>query len=163
MNGVEDKADETKEFHKAKISALRLLKTRNRSEKEIQDRLARKNFHQRTITKTIEFLKNARLVDDRQFTKAWIDARLKKPFGIHRISFELKEKGIHNDVIKEGLSRLTESYPEDEIVMALAKKRFSKYKNLDNAVAKHRLFGYLVRRGFNSDAIQKAIKQICRE
>lgn len=160
MNAGENERDE---IEKAKDIALRLLKIRNRSEKEITDRLARKNVHPHVISKTVEFLKSTRLIDDRQFTKTWIDARLKKPFGIHRISFELKEKGINNDLIEEGLSFFTQNYPEDEIVLALAKKRLSKYKNLDNDVIKHRLFGYLVRRGFSSEAINKTITQLCRE
>ena len=142
---------------KAKQAALRLLKIRSRSEKEIRERLKLKKFSGEIIEEILEHLKKVQLVDDRQFTKDWINARLTKPFGLRRISFELRKKGIDDELLKEELAFVQVNYPEDDIVIALAKQRAARYKETDKTVLKKRVFNYLAYRGFNIDAIQKAI------
>ena len=147
-------------LQKAKDTIFRLLKFRPRSEKEIRDRLNNKNFQKENIDGAIQYFKDLQLIDDRQFARNWISSRLQRPFGPNRIRFELKEKGIHADILQEELKSATSNFPEEEIVLALAKKRASLYKDIEKNKIEQRVYNYLVRRGFNNRAILKAIKQL---
>lgn len=152
--------DANKEFSRAKNIIFRLLKIRNRSEREIRDRLKLKNISKETIERTVLFCKTERLMDDRQFTQEWISARLAKPYGWRRIAYELVQKGIPPDLLNEELVSAKANYREDEIVFELAAQQAAKYKNIDQAKCKQRLFNYLANRGFSFDSIQNAIDKL---
>ena len=147
-------------FFRARNAVFRFLKNRLHSEKEIRDKLAKKKFDTQIITQTIQYFKDINLIDDRQFTQQWIASRLAKPFGINRIRFELNAKGIPKTILKEEIQNMFVQYPEVEIVTELLKKQKEKYHDADQMKIKQRLYGYLARRGFNNDAITKAMGQI---
>ena len=99
-------------------------------------------------------------MDDQQFASLWISSRLKKPFGLNRIRFELKQKGIDPEIISQETKRAQENYDESETILGLAQKRVAKYRNCNPKTAKRRLYDYLLRRGFQRGIIQKTITQI---
>jgi len=142
---------------KARDYAFLLLKFRPRSEYEICERLKKKKFTPEIIKSTLSYLKDKSFIDDNYFAKAWIDSRLKKPFGIRKIREELKLKGIDKEIIDSQINRIKENYSENEIVLEVAKKRLSRFKGLEPNKAKMRLWGYLTRRGFSSDTIAEVI------
>ncbi|OGX25649.1 MAG: hypothetical protein A2787_05905 [Omnitrophica WOR_2 bacterium RIFCSPHIGHO2_01_FULL_48_9] len=145
---------------KARDTIFRLLKFRLRSEQEIRTKLKTKKFSDETVNSTVQYFKQLQLIDDRQFAKSWIAARLARPLGINRIRFELKTKGIAEDLIKEQLNAIDDTYSELETVLELGKRRFAKYKNIEPMKAKRRTFEYLSRRGFKTETISKAIRQL---
>ena len=149
-----------KELVKARNSAFRLLKIRNRSEREIRDRLKQKKISEDIIEQTIGYLKNIQLIDDRKFTKDWIAARLTKPFGLRRIIFELKGKGIDNEIIKEELACARQGYDEEGTVGILVKQCKEKFKETEQSKRRKKIFGYLARRGFSLTTIEKATQNL---
>ncbi|MFA5060242.1 MAG: regulatory protein RecX [Candidatus Omnitrophota bacterium] len=151
--------DVTPEFSKAKAAAFRLIKVRNRSTKELIDRLTRKRFSKSIIDSILQYLQKTQLVDDAQFTKDWIRARLHKPYGLRRIAYELKEKGISDSLAKNAIAQVKADYPEEAIVSELIKKRVERYKNLEKTKIKQRLFNYLANRGFNIDTIERVLNK----
>lgn len=155
-----EKDEDKKKRSKARESVYRLLKYRPRSEKEIADKLKIQGFDEATIDETIRYFKSLKVIDDRQFARGWISSRLNKPFGSKRIHYELSQKGISLPIIKEELSKAFDAYSEADAVLNLARKRAQKYKNIEPAKAKQRLFGYLSRRGFCAETIYKAIDQL---
>ena len=149
------------EFSKAKRCSFQFLKVRNRSQKEIKDQLNKKKFNPQTIEQTVQYLKSVDLINDRQFARDWIRIRLNKPFGLRRIFFELKNiKGISEEILKEEITLARQDFKEEPTIEALAKKCALKYKNLEAAKRKRRLYEYLARRGFNIDIITKVIERI---
>ncbi len=149
------------EFAQAKSVVLRLLKIRNRSEKEIRDHLARKRFSKETIARTLQDFKAVSWVNDRQFARDWIGWRLKKPLGLRRIAFELKAKGIDQDLIQEELKRSTQDYEEEKSIQEVAQRYLLKAKEKsDRLKIKRRLFEYLARRGFTIESIQKTVDSL---
>ena len=147
---------------RAREAVYRLLKFRNRSEKEIRERLAKKNFSPDIIETTITYFREMELLDDRQFAREWIRSRLKKPFGTRRIRMELKQKGVGADIIAEEIAATAAEQNEDDVVLDLATERFSRYAHLDKPKRKRRLFEYLARRGFQTGSIVRAIHQLER-
>ena len=148
---------------RAKTYIFRLLKIRFRSEKEARDKLQQKGFSEPTADEAVGYFKSLDLINDRQFARRWIASRLSssnKPFGVHRIRFELKEKGIDPDLLKEEFERATADYSEGEVVARLARRQALKYRDIPREKVKQRVYGYLLRRGFNPAVVMKAIKDI---
>lgn len=157
---MESKSAETNvELAKAKATVFRLFKFRPRSEQEIIEKLKSKKIAPENIEAAIEYFRKLDYIDDRRFAKAWTASRMTKT-GINRIKFELKKKGIVEDIIQETLRQIPEDYSEIETVLLIAKKRLQKYKNLEPIKTKRRLFEYLARRGFRQTTIQKALRQM---
>ncbi len=106
-----------------KTAALRFLKIRPHSQAELEVKLRRKGFEASEIEATVVDLKNTRLVDDRAFTKSWINYRLARPFGFQRIIGELKIKGVAEAIIQEMVAEAKTEYVEGDIVLGLARRR----------------------------------------
>jgi len=145
---------------KARSYAFLLLKYRQRSEKEISDRLKKKNFSEELIKETIVFLQEKKFIDDLAFSRAWIRERLAHSIGPRRLKQELKSKGISKEIIENNLRQAQESYSEAETVRELAASRLGRMKNLEPGIAKRRLYAYLLRRGFSPDIVIDAINQL---
>lgn len=149
-------------FEQAKGYIFRLLKIRFRSEKEIRDKLRQKGFSEPTVEQAVGYFKAIDLISDRRFAQKWITSRLSsnKPFGIHRIRFELREKGIEPELMKEEFAQATAEYSEADVVARLAKRQALKHHDIPREKVKQRVYGYLLRRGFNPAVVMKAIKEI---
>ena len=155
-----ERVDQSLEFAQAKRIAFQFLKVRNRSEVEIRQKFSQKKINQEVVEQTIAYLANLKLINDRQFARDWISMRLSKPYGLKRIFFELRQKGIKDDLIKEEFERMNGIYNEQNAITLLAQKRLAKYKNLELPKAKRRVFEFLSRRGFSLDSIKEAIEHL---
>jgi regulatory protein len=145
---------------KARAYAFLLLKFRLRSENELKTRLRQKGFSSELAESTVNFLKDKEFIDDRVFAKGWVSSRIKRPFGLNKIKQELIQKGLAKEVISEALAQAKEDYSESQLVIQLAKKRFSKLAGIEPLKAKARVYGYLMRRGFSPDIVSETIKQL---
>jgi regulatory protein len=143
---------------KARDYALRLFKIRMRSEKEVRDKLKLKKYEADVIDKTVEFLKKAYLLDDALFARLWVASRLKKPMGLRRLEFELKLKGVPREDIDEALANAQKDYDEGSVLQGLIQAKMKKMKTLAPDKKKARLYAWLLRRGYSSDAIRDAMQ-----
>lgn len=157
------KVKNNQNLEKARNYAFLLLKFRLRSEHEIYERLKRKKFEEGVIKEVLEFLKEKNFVDDNLFTKAWIESRLKKTFGLKRLKQELRIKGINKEIIDSQISEIKKNYSESEIVAKIVKERFNKLKDIDPRKARMRVYGYLLRRGFPSEIVLQILNQACKQ
>ncbi|MDK2838904.1 MAG: regulatory protein [Thermosipho sp. (in: thermotogales)] len=121
--------------------ALRLLKFRIRSEKEIYFRLKDKGYSDEEIKKTIEELKSKGFLDDEKFAYlyAYDSLTLKKkgPFLIKR---ELLNLGVDEYIIDDAISKVLSEVDIEQIKRELV-------KDMDARKAKE----YLYRRGFGGE------------
>jgi regulatory protein len=141
----------------AKSYALRLIKFRPRSEKEIRDKLKLRSFDPAVIDQAVSSLKNSRMIDDTLFARLWVEGRIKRPLGIGRLRLELRRKGIENRIIEETLDKAKDGYDEDAVIRCLVERKSAQFKGLPEAKVKARIFGYLVRRGFSRDHVMAAV------
>jgi len=151
---------QNQDLEKARAYAFLLLKFRLRSENELKVRLKQKGFSEQITADTVNFLKDREFIDDRVFARGWVAGRLKRPLGLSKIRQELLAKGLDKEIIREALDQAGQNFPESQVVNQLAQQRFSKLKGVPPLKAKARLYGYLMRRGFSSDIIREAIKEL---
>ena len=107
-----------------------------------------------------DYFKSLKLLDDQAFARSWIAWRAGKPFGINRIRFELKEKGIDTETAEELLKVFKEEVSEESVVLELARRRKALLKNLEPDKIRSRLYGYLLRKGFSVSTVIKVLKKI---
>ena len=138
---------------KTKSDALRLLAARPRSVQELRGRLELKKHPAERIEPVIELLKKQGLLDDEKFAKLLaVSKTLSRPVGKRQLEMDLKKKGIAPGIIEGTLSGLTD-YDEKESIRKLAQSRAGRMNGISAEKKKARLFGFLKRRGFSSDAI----------
>ncbi len=148
----------------AKAYALRLIKFRPRSEKEIVDKLKNKGYGSETIEELIAYLKKTRLLDDALFAKLWVEGRVKRFLGLARLRYELKQKGIEPEIIESVLGGLAEDYNEEKIVEEIVIRKIKKMEGIAPEKIKSRLYGFLIRRGYPKHAVIEALlKYVPRE
>lgn len=95
-------------------------------------------------------------LDDLQFLKDYILDRVKfKPRGKFLLSRELLLKGLDKNFIAENIEKL--DIDETEMAIRALSKRSKTFKKLANFEMRNKSFTFLSSRGFNPDAIYKAI------
>ena len=144
----------------AKAAALRFLKIRPRSIFELKEKLSLKGFISTEIETTVLELTATGLLDDRAFTKSWINYRLARPFGFRRIVQELKDKGIDPQIIEQAIAESKASYRAQDIAQELAQRRWQRLPDIDPLKKKKRVLDFLLRRGFEADIAMKVLKKL---
>jgi regulatory protein len=147
-------------FQAAKNYSFLLLKYRQRSEREITDRLKRKKFPEDIILQTLKYLKEEKFVDDSYFARLWIESRLKRSLGLRTIKTQLLQKGVHQDIITQQIAFIQPGYREEEVIEDLIQRRKKLMKDIPAQKAKQRIYAYLLRRGFTPQKIIDAVKAI---
>jgi regulatory protein len=145
----------------AKDVALRFLSFRRRTEKQVRDKLKKKEFDEKTIDATIDKLKEFDLINDLEFAASWVRDRLAlKPRGKKLLKQELWKKGIGKDIIDQVTEELCKD--EDKSALELVEKIKGRYKNLEPKVARRRMFNLLLRRGFSYEISKNSLELLTR-
>ena len=144
----------------AQAAALRFLKIRPRSIVELKEKLQIKGFSSTDIETTVVDLLASGLLDDRAFTKSWINYRLARPFGFRRIILELKDKGIDPDIIGQAIEEARGSVNTESVALDLAQRRWQRLPAIEPVKKKKRVMDFLLRRGFDTDIVMKVLKKL---
>ncbi|NMB07033.1 MAG: recombination regulator RecX [Tissierellia bacterium] len=146
---------------KAKDQALRFLSYRQRSEKEIIDKLKKKGFSENTIENTLIYLKKYNLINDLEFAKSFANDKINlNGFGPKRIKYELYKKGISHEIIQKVLEEDKDN--EYERALELGKKKINSYKNDDKYAKYRKLGGFLQRKGYSYECTSKVLKELVK-
>ena len=144
----------------AQAAALRFLKYGPCSIAELKEKLTAKGFSSKDIETTMLDLMASGLLDDRAFTKSWINYRLARPFGFRRIIRELKAKGIDQEIIEQAVAEIRGEYNPESVALDLAQRRWQRLPDIDVQKKRKRVLDFLLRRGFEIDLAIKVLKKI---
>lgn len=139
--------------------ALWLIGRRARTQREIEEKLSRKGFDKGEILKTVDKLKQLRLLDDKEYSLSYIRAsKSLKPKGRYRLLLELTRRGVDKGTARLALDE------ELEDTGTLAETALKSYLKRSGGLSKERLYqrsmGFLLRRGFSLDEAKKAVKKV---
>jgi regulatory protein len=126
----------------ARERALQLLRYRERSASELQQRLIDAGYPSVVVAAVVKRFCEVELVDDRRFASAWVRSRASAGYGRRRILHELAQKGV--DEATSSLA-IEEELPDDEL--GRARKALGGRCPAD-AHDRERLVRRLVARGF---------------
>jgi regulatory protein len=136
--------------------ALHFLSFRPRSIHEVQEKLNQVGYSPEIIESTISKLEDQHLLGDEIFAHQWIDDRAAFHPRSHRaLRYELKHKGISNEVITEALA----SAPDEEIQAQQAAIKYERrLVGTDWNTFRNRLGSYLGRLGFSYSIIKPVVE-----
>jgi len=147
-------------FQKAHDRALHFLSYRPRSEAEIQRYLRDKDVPKPIEKEIVQRLKAVGLLDDLAFARCWVEDRERfKPRSARMLRYELRRKGVSDEIIAQAL----EDLDEEESAYRAACQRTHQSLNLDYKSFRRRLGAYLRRRGFSYGVAINALERLWRE
>ncbi len=140
--------------------AMHYLSYRPRSEAEVEMKLRRRGFSADVIGETMSTLKARGLIDDVAFAEFWKDNRLLfSPRSKGLLKLELRQKGVSAEVAADTVEGL-----DDEISAYQAGvKKARSLTSLGYADFRRRLSGYLRRRGFSYEVVDRVVKRLSQE
>lgn len=146
--------DDGDELARALDNACLLIKLRERSEREIRDRLRQKGYSAETIALVITGLYEMRLLDDRRFAEMFAESRLSfRGEGEYRIRRELAQKGVKEEIVDSVMEELFTRYEPLSVAVKALTDRFSGKADLDFK----KCCDYLVRRGHSFSIAREAV------
>lgn len=144
------------ELQKSFDKTLRFVMTRPRSLKEVKDYFKRKEIDNSLHQNILERLIKLELLDDQKFAKWWVEQRLEfKHKSKKDITFELRQKGVDTDIIKNVLD--DSEIDELKIAKELISKKEYKWKRYEDSERKQKITQYLAGKGFSWDVISNIV------
>ena len=145
---------------RAKNYALELLSNQSYSRNQMIYQLGQKGFSPQVIDTTLEDLEQLGHIKDENFAKKWVDHRRRsKPKSKKMLQHELANKNIDRTTVDRVLAGI-DNAEETELALQLAQKQAKCYQSFPPQVAKRRLHGFLLRRGFDYETVQNVIERV---
>lgn len=154
------------QFPRARDYGYLLLSYRDRTEREMRDRLERKGFAPDTVREVLDFFRRGGMVDDEQFARNWVSDSLRtRPMGRLRILHELRRRRVGDEAAERAVE---EAFTADagqaqdrerELAGRAADKRMKTLASQDPETARRRLYRHLKSRGFHFAVIHDVVKE----
>ncbi len=146
--------------------ALTMLALRARSQRELRRQLIRKGEAEEHVDASIARLAANGLIDDAGFARQLARSRVLGPgHSRRRLQAELFRKGVDRSVADEAIDEVLddEAIDTEAIIERVARRKLQSLAKLDPEARDRRLWGFLARRGYDSDDIRRAIKAVTEE
>lgn len=146
------------ELSKGYQAALHFLNFKMRTEKEIRDYLADKDYQ--SLEPIIQKLKENRLINDTEYAKSYVRTySTLKLEGPKKIERALSAKGLTKEEILTGLDEYAYEL-QVENAKQLAEKVLKRQRNKSSREMMQKVREQLMNKGFESDVIQLAIEEL---
>lgn len=144
---------------RAKLRAMNLLKGREYTAKQLQDKLREGGYPEEIIALALDYVAGYHYIDDLRYAEAYITGH-EGTRSRRRIEQDLKDKGIDRAVSEQAWLRWEQKggvQDEGEMIGRLLEKR--RY-DPDAADVKERqkTYVFLIRKGFTPDAVRRALR-----
>jgi len=146
------------QYKSALRTALYMLARASKTEKEIKNRLAEKQYPEKTIIQVLRYLREINYINDEIYTESFIRS-MRELAGVSRRSlyYKLAAKGIDNDIIQQMLDE-AEIDDYDSALKTARKKAAGMAGSRKEKALK--LFSYLYRKGFGMEICRKVIDEL---
>ena len=139
--------------------ALNLISYRQRTERELRERLSDR-FEPDVIDSAVDRLKEQRLVDDEEFARAWSDSRIRNsPRSARALVREMTDKGVARSIADAAVRDLD----DEETVRVAAAKFARRLAGADYEQFHRRLWQHLRRRGYTGSVARRAASKLWQE
>ena len=149
----------------ARQVGLNYLGGRARTVREVRDHLGKARFSHVEVEAAIAELRRLNLLDDDEFARGWVEARLrdKRPAGARKFAMDLRRRGVEADRVDAVLQEYRERLESDTAVADLLRRQSWRYRGLDQVKAMRRMLDYLSRRGYGREMANRAVRQVWQE
>ena len=151
--------------------ALNLLAFRARSRMELRRRLLQRKPgaeppSEAAVDAALDRLDAAGLIDDAEYARQLTRAKgLGGGMSRRRLQQELARRGVGRGVGDEAIAEVMteEAVDEGSVAEQAARKKLRSLGGVDPATRRRRLYGYLARRGYESEDIRRALQTVLGE
>lgn len=142
--------------------AMQFINHRPRSIEETRRRLKEKGFDDLVIDSTLRKLIDQHWLDDLDFSRQWIENRNTfRPRSDRLLSFELRQKGVADDVIAQALDQY--GGDENELAYQAGIKKAKQCRQETRLDFLKKVGGYLGRRGFHYGIVKPTVERLWQE
>ena len=140
--------------------AMLFLSYRARSESEIRKNLLKHEIPESVIELTLERLRQDGLANDNEFAQTWVENRSTfRPRSRRMLAMELRQKGLDDESMQSALKNVD----DEPLAYEAAKKRATRFKDLEWSEFRKKLSEFLARRGFSYSVIAPVVTRIWNE
>ena len=140
--------------------AVRYLSYRPRSTEEVRRNLVRHQVADSLIASVLVRLERLGYLDDLGFAKFWLENRARfKPMGARALRYELRAKGIADEIIETLLAE----FEEEAAAYRAAAGQARRIQRSTRQAFRRKLSQMLRRRGFEADTIREVVLRLERE
>lgn len=143
---------------RAKLRAMNLLKSREYTVKQLQDKLRTGGYPEEVIEEALEYVAGFHYTDDLRYAVSFIQGQAERR-SRRRIEQDLLGRGIDRDTLEEAWSQWEEQggeQNEQEMIRALLAKKGFNPKEAD-LKEKQRMYGFLMRKGFSAEQVRRMV------
>jgi len=139
--------------------AFSQLATRGRSVDELRQYLKKKNFSEKHIEYTLDYMKEKGYLNDFDFSMSFVKAKMKSgKSGKDIIVRDLYRKGVGRKIIDKVIRESGADVPDEEVLYDLAIKKYRSVKDKENSFMK--VSNFLRGRGFDFESINRVLRRI---
>ncbi|MCU0619666.1 MAG: RecX family transcriptional regulator [Gemmatimonadaceae bacterium] len=150
----------------AQDAALRSLATGRRSERDLVQRVRRRERDAAVVADAIERLRVLGVVDDAAFAEAEAAAKLRRgTVSTGQVRRELRRRGVAAELADDAISVASEEFEVDDAARCreAAAKRARQLGALAPDVLRRRLGAWLMRRGFAPGTVAQVVREVLAE
>ncbi len=146
-------------MNRAYLDALRMLGRRDLSERQLRQRLSRKEHPPGDIEQAIERLRAERALDDGRVAEgiARTESSVKRR-GRLRALRQIEGSGIDRDTARRAVDEVFGALDADALLEAALARRLRGRETIEDDKEYQRLYRYLLGQGFESDRIGRALR-----
>lgn len=153
--------DESKK-HQCMEKGLNQLAARSRSVDELRRYLMKKNFSEKHIEETLNYLKERGYLNDYDFSESFVKSKLRSgKSGKAIIVRDLYRKGVERKIIDKVVRETGLNAPDEVALYQLAVKKYMSVKDKENCFV--RVGNFLRGRGFDYESIKRVLRRIKSE
>lgn len=134
----------------------RCLVRREYTQVELRRKLEQRQVEKSLIDAVLSEFENKHYQSDARFAEAYLNERSRKGFGVERIRYELKEKGVSEELIDSVISNSEINW--NEWAQKVRQKKFGSQLPQDFE-SKMKQMQFLKYRGFDSDSIKSIFEK----
>ena len=140
--------------------SMLFLSYRARSESEIRQNLRKHEIPETVIDLTLDRLRQDGLANDNEFAQAWVENRSTfRPRSRRMLAMELRQKGLDDESMHSALKNVD----DEPLAYEAAKKRATRFKDLEWNEFRKKLSDFLARRGFSYAVVAPVVTRIWNE
>ena len=143
---------------RARMRCLNLLKTKDYTKKQLEDKLKQGEYPKEIIADAIAYVESYGYINDENYARNFIEYNMQKKSRT-RMENDLLKKGIRKELIYKAFDELEEDGMEIDEKAMIEKLLMKKNYRAQTATPEERrkMYGFLYRKGFHSDVISRAL------
>ncbi len=143
---------------RARRRTMHLLEKMDRTENQLRTKLKQGYYPEDVIEDAISYVKSYHYLDDLRYAQNYVRCR-KERKSRRMIQMELLGKGVSREWVQQALDEEFQQESEQEqIIRWIHKKNYS--AQTADIKEKHRIYQFLMRKGFSSDDILRALDHL---